>query len=187
VLEPAYPIETPRLLLRPFESGDFDDLFAILSHPEVARYLYGEPETADEVRESLARRIGRSAIAAEGDRLQLAVVPKAGSTMVGYVTLIWRSRAHRQGEIGFVFHPDHQGQGYAGEATEALLPLGFEGLRLHRIVGRCDARNGRSGRLLERLGMRLEAHLVENEFVKGEWADELVYAMLEREWWARQP
>jgi RimJ/RimL family protein N-acetyltransferase len=35
---------------------------------------------------------------------------------------------------------------------------------------------------MERLGMRREAHLLENEFVKGEWADEFDYAMLEREW-----
>jgi RimJ/RimL family protein N-acetyltransferase len=38
---------------------------------------------------------------------------------------------------------------------------------------------------MERLGMRREAHLVENEYVKGEWTDELIYAMLDREWQAR--
>jgi RimJ/RimL family protein N-acetyltransferase len=39
---------------------------------------------------------------------------------------------------------------------------------------------------MERLGMREEAHLRENEIVKGEWTDELVYAMLEDEWKARE-
>jgi hypothetical protein len=53
---------------------------------------------------------------------------------------------------------------------------------LHRIIGRCDGRNRRSAAVPERNGMRLEAHLVENEFVKGEWADGLVYAILRREW-----
>ena len=63
-----------------------------------------------------------------------------------------------------------------------MLAIGFDGLGLHRIVGRLDARNRASARVLERLGMRREAHLVENEHVKGEWTDELVYALLAREW-----
>ncbi len=63
-----------------------------------------------------------------------------------------------------------------------LLSLGFEEMKLHRIVGRCDARNTASARLLERLGMRREAHLVQNEWVKGEWTDELIFAMLDGEW-----
>jgi len=67
-----------------------------------------------------------------------------------------------------------------------MLRLGFEGLGLHRITGRLDGRNAASARVLERLGMRREAHLVENELVKGEWTDEVVYAMLDREWRAAQ-
>ena len=64
--------------------------------------------------------------------------------------------------------------------------MGFQTLGLHRIVARCDARNDASARVMERLGMRREAHLVENEMVKGEWTDELVYALLDREWRARE-
>jgi RimJ/RimL family protein N-acetyltransferase len=53
---------------------------------------------------------------------------------------------------------------------------------LHRVIGRTEARNVGSARVLEKLGMRREAHLVENEYVKGEWQSELVYALLDREW-----
>lgn len=63
-----------------------------------------------------------------------------------------------------------------------MLRLGFEGLRLHRIVGRADGRNNASVRVLEKLGMRREAYFVQNEIVKGEWTDEVVYAMLASEW-----
>ncbi|MDP9231451.1 MAG: GNAT family N-acetyltransferase, partial [Actinomycetota bacterium] len=58
----------------------------------------------------------------------------------------------------------------------------FEDLRLHRVIGRAEARNVASARVLEKLGMRQEAHLIENEYVKGEWQSELVYAILDREW-----
>ncbi len=67
-----------------------------------------------------------------------------------------------------------------------MLRLGFDDLGLHRIIGRCDARNTASARLMERLGMRREAHFRENEWFKGEWGDELIYAMLDREWSERQ-
>jgi RimJ/RimL family protein N-acetyltransferase len=85
-----------------------------------------------------------------------------------------------------VLHPDHHGQGYGREAAVEVLRLGFEGLGLHRIIGRCDAHNHASARLLERLGMRREAHFRENEFFKGEWADEYVYALLANEWQANE-
>jgi RimJ/RimL family protein N-acetyltransferase len=106
---------------------------------------------------------------------------------VGDCVLFWHSEEHAQGEIGYVLNPAHHGRGLATEAATALLRLGFEGLGMHRITGRLDARNTASARVLERIGMRREAHLVENEFVKGEWTDELIYAMLRAEWEARQP
>ena len=102
--------------------------------------------------------------------------------VVGDVTLIYRSEAHGQGEVGWAIHPDHQGNGYATEASRAMLGLAFDGLGLHRVVARCDGRNTASVAVMERLGMRKEAHFVENEFVKGEWSDELVFAILRTEW-----
>ena len=98
------------------------------------------------------------------------------------MVLQWTSRQHLSGEIGFIVHPDHQGRGYATEASRELLRLAFEDLGLHRVIGRVEARNIGSARVLEKLGMRREAHLIENEYVKGEWQSELVYAMLAREW-----
>jgi RimJ/RimL family protein N-acetyltransferase len=50
------------------------------------------------------------------------------------------------------------------------------------VIGRLEARNGASARVLQRLGMRKEAELIENEYVKGEWQSEIVYALLDREW-----
>jgi RimJ/RimL family protein N-acetyltransferase len=114
--------------------------------------------------------------------LNLAAVLRDTGELVGDMTLFLRSVQYRQGEVGYILHPAHGGRGYATEATRALLWLGFEELGLHRICGRLDARNAASARVLERVGMRREAHLVENEFVKGEWTDEFVYALLDREW-----
>ena len=185
MLRPTFPLETERLLLRPYTVDDLDSFHAIARREDVNRYLYSEPRDRDEAREVLARVVTRTAIDDEHDDLLLAVLVKEAGVIVGHVTLERASREHRQGEIGYVLHPDHQGHGYATEAATMMLRLGFEGLGFHRIVGRLDARNVASARVLERLGMRREAHLRENEFIKGEWCDELVYAMLSTEWQAR--
>jgi RimJ/RimL family protein N-acetyltransferase len=179
---PTSPIPTERLLLRPFASEDLDPLFAIYSREEVARYLYWGPRDEPQVREMLAERIAHRAIEREGDRLSLAVVLRETGATIGDVVLSWTSAEHAQGEVGFVVHPDHHGHGYATEAVRPLLAIAFERLELHRVIGRTEARNDASARLMERLGMRCEAHLVENEWVKDEWQSELVYAILDREW-----
>ncbi|HZY69156.1 MAG TPA: GNAT family protein, partial [Devosia sp.] len=98
------------------------------------------------------------------------------------VSLIWRSLADAQGEIGYILHPDAHGQGYATEAARALTAFGFGTMRLHRIFARCDARNGRSERVMQRLGMRKEAHFREHMQRKGRWDEELIYAILEGDW-----
>ena len=185
MLKPSYPIRTARLILRPFTLADLDALHAIQSLSEVTRYLYWEPRDVEQVREVLETRIGQSALLEEGQALSLAVELASTGELLGDGVLFWHSRLHRNGEIGYVFHPAHHGKGYATEMGLALLELGFDGLGLHRITGRLDGRNEASARVLERLGMRREAHLVENEMVKGEWTDELVYAILQREWRTR--
>jgi RimJ/RimL family protein N-acetyltransferase len=186
-VRPAYPVHTDRLLLRPFLATDFDALLAIQSSADVARYLYWDPRTAAEVRETLDAKVRATAIIVEGDNLSLAAVLRESDQLIGDCSLRWSSAEHRQAEIGFAFHPDHHGRGYATEAAAALLALAFDDLHAHRVFGRLEARNTASARVLERLGMRKEAHLVENEHVKGEWQSEIVYAQLEREWVSRRP
>jgi RimJ/RimL family protein N-acetyltransferase len=184
---PGYPLRTARLLLRPYTVGDLDAVYDMQSRPEVTRYLLFDVRDREQVRAALQERIEAGRPGHQGGRLLLAlavVLPSAGA-VIGDVVLFLESREHRQGEIGYIFHPDHAGRGYATEAAQAMLRIGFEGFGLHRIIGRIDARNEPSARVLERLGMRREAHYVENEFIKGEWTDEVVYALLEDEWKAR--
>lgn len=187
MLDLSNPIETDRLLLRPFVETDLEALHSLHSREDVARYLYYEPRDLEGARDALSEKLTETRLDGDDPKLTLAASPRAGGPMIGEVSLWWRSREHRQGEIGFVFHPDHGGSGLATEATAAMVVLGFARLGLHRVFGRCDARNERSARLMERLGMRREAHLVENEWVKGEWTDEYLYAILEREWRELRP
>jgi RimJ/RimL family protein N-acetyltransferase len=179
---PGWPIETARLLLRPFQIADLDALYAINSDEGVVRYLYNDARTLDEVRELLDRKIAGALVQREGDWLSAAVVLRETRELVGDLSLLWSSEVHRQGELGFIFHPAHHGNGYATEASRPMLAFGFDTLDLHRVIGRTEPRIVGSARVLEKLGMRREALLVENEWVKGEWQSELIYAMLVGEW-----
>jgi RimJ/RimL family protein N-acetyltransferase len=178
------PIETDRLTLRRYLETDYDDLLKLQSNDAVTRFLLYESKTPEEVRNSLALRLADVPMDADGQALTVAVILRETGQHVGEVTLFVHSTEHSSGEIGFVFHPDFHGLGYAAEASAELLRVGFEELGMHRIIGRLDARNIGSANLLQRLGLRQEAHFVSNEFIKGEWTDELVFAILAEDWQA---
>jgi len=181
VLRPDYPLRTGRLLLRPLDPvGDVDAVHAYRSLPDVCRYVPFEPGP----REELAARLAgaRSTLDAAGQALWLAAVLAETGELVGDVMLFWHDAIHRSGEVGYVLHPSHEGNGYATEACRALLDLAFGDLGLHRVTGRIDARNHASAAVLRRLGMRQEAHLRQNEWFKGGWSDEIDFAILEDEW-----
>jgi RimJ/RimL family protein N-acetyltransferase len=182
VLKPAYPIDTGRLLLRPYTDADLDDFHASRGRPEVCRYLMISSLDREQAAEMLQLRKRESVLVRAGEVLSLAVVLPATGQVIGEAVLKWLSGEHRQGEVGYLVHPDHEGHGYATEVASAMLRLGFEDLGLHRIVGELDARNTASARVLERLGMRKEALFEHALLVKGEWVDQLFYAMTELEW-----
>ncbi len=183
-LIPDYPLTTERLRLRPFTRGDVDAVFAYRGREDVALYLFDAPLSREECALAIQQRTNQFQLEKEDDRIILAVETLDGGTLVGEVSLIWRSVEARQGELGWIFNPDHQGRGYASEASARLLDLAFELADLHRVYARCDARNDGSWRLMERLGMRREAHFREHGLFKGGWDEEFYYAILRREWLA---
>ena len=179
---PAYPVETTRLRLRPFTRGDVDAVFAYRRREDVTRHLFDGPLTHEACTEIVQRRVGQTELDTEGDKIVLAVERKVDGRLVGEVSMILRDLVSRQGEIGYILHPDAQGQGIATEAADAMLALGFDGMKLHRIYARCAVANTASWAVMERLHMRREAHFREHIFLRGGWEEELVYAILEDDW-----
>ena len=152
---------------------------------DVCRYLPWMPMDLDQARAKLEQRVRQMHIEADGDSLVLVAEESDTSQAVGEFMLRLKSLENRQGEIGWSLHPDAQGRGFATEAAREMLRIGFDELGLHRIVAGCDSRNTASLRVMERLGMRREAEFVEYEYFKGEWASEIVCAMVESEWRAQ--
>jgi RimJ/RimL family protein N-acetyltransferase len=182
----AGPLRTSRLVLRAMTPSDVDDVHAYQSREDVCRYLPFEPRTRDEVAGSVAKYSTATTLAGENDFWRLAIErADQPDGVIGDVFFAIKSTADATAEIGWTLHPDHGGQGYMTEAAGAVLGIAFGDLGLHRVLAQLAPRNHTSVRLCERLGMRKEAHFVEDLWVKGQWGDTVIYAILEREWTAR--
>ena len=176
--------ETPRLFIRRFRTGDVQDAFEILSEPEVARYEFWDAFTLEETRADIeiqsAVRPGTYEVWNE-----FAVVLKPGENsegkVIGNISFRLNDNVQRQAEIGFHFNVAFHGLGYGRESVHGLIEYLWR-LGAYRIWAVADTRNRASWKLMEKLGMRREGHMIHNCFVKGEWCDEFHYALLEADW-----
>ena len=180
---PFAPLVTDRLTLRRLVSQDAAAVFRYRSLAEVRRFQGWEPSTLQEVEVALLANPGDAD--APGTWLQLALERRLDGELLGDCGLHFPAADRAQAEIGVTVAPEHQGRGYATEALGAVLGFLFEALGKHRVRASVDPENLPSIRLLERLGMRREGHLLESLWFKGRWADDVLFALLDREWRAR--
>lgn len=166
-------IETDRLILRPFEEKDLEDLYALLSDGEVVKYEPYLPMDREAVRQELLQRIGSDEF--------LAMELKENGRVIGNVYL--GKRPFDSAELGYLLARAYWKQGYAGEACRAAVAYLF-GQGVHRIYAECDPENTASWRLLERLGFEREARLKQNVFFWRDregnpiWKDTFIYGKL---------
>ena len=174
-------IATPRLLLRPFAYDDLPAYTACHHSAQAYRYLHRSLPKLDALAAQFEALLA-APFAQTGDQYHLAVARQQDGAVVGQVLFKLNNLDSLQLELGYIFNAAHTGHGYATEAAQAMLQLGFGHLGAHRIFARIDARNTASIAVAERLGLRQEAHLRHNMRYDGEWCDELIYALLRSEW-----
>lgn len=175
-------VKTDRLILRPFEKSDFDEVLAYYALPDVQRYLDWKARDKLEAKSAFEAMRKQTRLTRPGEVLTLAVVRKSDGKVIGHVSLRYTDATAAQGEVRFAVAPVFRRKGYGTEAVKAALDLGFDQFRLHRISARTAGQNEASARLLKALGMRLEAHYREHALFQGEWDEELHFAVLDREW-----
>lgn len=180
---PRVPTEfrTARLLLRaPCPEDAAAQVAAVnASLPELRRWMHWaqEPQTLEGARENLARAADAYA---SGENLRLLIWNPDGTELIGssgYHSLDWRVP---KGEIGYWISTAHTGHGYAQEAAQFLTTYALDTLGLRRIEIRCDPLNGRSARIAQALGYRLDAHLVNDDVNAADHStlrDTLVYSI----------
>jgi RimJ/RimL family protein N-acetyltransferase len=175
-------IESRRLLLRPFAMDDCEAVLEYQSNPDVVQYVPWPVRDASMVEEALAKALHQTKFENQDDYLSLALVRKSDGRLVGQMNAMYMSEKDQCGEIGYVVNPNFSGQGFATEASKALVSAMFETKQFRRVVARFDDRNLASRAVAVKLGFREEAHFIEDDFFKGQWTSTLVYATLRDEW-----
>ena len=180
-LETRLPLVLDELTIRRIGFSDLCDL-EYWTDPEVARYQLWGPYSEFQISAVLESQVDLKP-GDPGETLFLAA--ELAGKVIGDCSLTVLGLDDRQAEIGFKFNPRFTGRGLATRTVAAVLGFGFIQLGMHRITAATDTRNERSWRLMERVGMRREAHFIHDCLVRGEWVDAFVYAMLEDEWRVR--
>jgi RimJ/RimL family protein N-acetyltransferase len=170
------PILTDRLRLRPFRLEDEAAVHGYTSDPEVTRYTSWEPHTRAQTNARL-----RGWIAGVETSIHLAIESREQSAVIGWTGFVSIDAQRQTGIFGYLLSRAWWGQGYATEAARGLINWGFTNLNLHRVVAECSVENLPSIKILEKLGMRREAHFRKNIMKDGQWRDTYLYALLKEE------
>ena len=170
-----------RIQWREMVQEDWLDVHKYSSMEIVCQYQPWGPNTEEETL-LFVEAVLQDAKKKPRSRFVFAVFEQETATMIGAGEITIRDTINREGEIGYIFHPDYWGQGYATEVARLLANFGFHELNLHRIYATCDPRNGASAKVLEKIGMVKEGRLREDLFIKDGWRDSFIYGLLEHEW-----
>ena len=164
-------LHTERLLLRPYRSGDVDDVLAYATDPEWNRFL-GLPQPY--TRRSAEEFVATSILADPATRTSWAIVHEG--RVRGGIELTAGTTG--TAELGYSLARPLWGRGLTTEAVTAVIAFGFESLDLARIQAHADIRNEASWRVMEKVGMRREGVLRSNSLVARERVDDVLYDVL---------
>jgi RimJ/RimL family protein N-acetyltransferase len=174
-------IVTPRLVLRRLETADSEAVHRYRTDPGVSRFQSWRPLSVEDALRFI-EALAKVNPDTPGTWFQLAIILRDTGLLIGDCGLHYPAEETRQAEVGITLAQEYQGKGYALEALTAVLDYLFITLGKHRVYASVDPRNRSCLALLERLGMRKEGHFRESLWFKGEWADDVIYAILDREW-----
>ncbi len=175
-------IETERLILRPLQTEDVDDILPYHSDLDSIRYIPWDQRDRDFVVDWLTRAVTYLGIQEGPPGLLLAMVEKSSGKVIGQLNSAMTDRANLTADVGYISHPNWRGRGFVNEALTGLINYLFTEEKVHRVIADIDIRNLDSIKVVERLGFRREATFIENDFLKGEWCSMHLYALLSREW-----
>ena len=172
---------TSRLSLREFREEDWREVQEYSGDSRLTYYLNWGPNTDEQTRAFIKRAI-RHQSEIPRTHFELAIVNTETGKVIGNCRLVSMIHRHRSSELHCIIRRMDWGKGFGAEAIGAMLALGFEDFKLHRIFSVVDPEDAVSARVLEKCGLQREGHLREHLWVKGQWRDSLLYAILDYEW-----
>ena len=171
-------IKTPRLVLREYSELDFEAVHSYASDEDVTRYMSFGPNSKEYTQAFLSKMVELANRTPRTD-YHFAIELLSTGKLIGGCGLVTHNEINKDAEIGYVLHPDYHRQGYAPEASQALIQYAFKTLGLHRIYAYHHPENPKSGRVMQKLGMQYEGLMRKSHWIKDSWWDFHVYAILE--------
>ncbi len=176
------PIRTERLILRPPFLSDAEAAFIRRNLPEVARYQDWElPYSRARAEQKTAAGVALDG-PTDGTWWSLTVVKAANPEQILGDLAVEISWGGRSAAIGYTFHPDHWGQGYATEAAQALIHYLFTDVGVSRVAATLHPDNPASARVLEACGMTFEGLTRQSFWVGDDCSDDMLYGMTRSDW-----
>ena len=172
----ALPIFTERLVLRPYEPGDLEQLHAVLYSDADAMRLLGGPRDVAGTRFALERSMTQQEITGFSF---WPVIERESGLLVGEAGLFPLSPEGPDVALGYAFGARWWGRGYATEAARAVIAEAFGDLAMERLVAITREANAGSRHVLDKLGFRMEG-------VRHVWGAEQLFFVLDRDF-ARYP
>ena len=177
---PFPELETERLYLRKITEKDLDDLYKLLSDPDVAKYEYFHPVKSDTETRRFIKRYETELMDLEEITWGLSL--KESGRLIGTLCLGDFDDDARRAEIGYAVTKNFWGSGYATEAAEAVLKYGFEVMNLNRIEATVTPGNEGSLKVLRKLNFTLEGIVRERDLIKGKLEDGIIMSILRKEY-----
>lgn len=174
-------INTDRLIIRQVEISDAEQIFAYRSDAETNKYQGWIPNDLEQVEDFIENKVSKE-VNVSGTWVQMSLLRKEDNKIIGDIGVLFKDEDDMQCEVGCTMNKEYHGQGFATEALHGVITYLFADLNKHRITSSIDPANIASISLVERLGFRKEAHHIESLFINEEWVDDIIYAILKREW-----
>lgn len=173
---------TDRLFIRPVNIDDKASIFKYRSDFETNKFQSLAVESMENM-DDFFQKISFE-INIPGTWFQFVIIEQKSDSLIGDIGVhfLETDSTNRQVEIGYTLDRNFRGKGYATEALTKIIDYLINHLNKHRIIASIDPANVKSIQLIERLGFRKEAHFIESLFLQGKWVDDVIYAMLAREW-----
>lgn len=174
-------LTTERLILRPICLNDAGEIFHYRSDSVTNQYQGWIPENIEDVQYFIKNRVSKI-IDKNGTWFQFVITLKQSGELIGDIGLHFFDKENKQVEIGCTLNKNYHNEGYASEAMGEVIKYVFNILNKHRIIASIEPGNLSSIRLVRRLNFRKEAHFRQSIFSKGNWIDDLIFAILRSEW-----
>ena len=173
--------ETSRLRIRAFSWADAEEYYMLESDPELFKYEITAPKTRQESEASLMQLLRSNQTPDIQNWREWAIELKSTQKVIGFICMAYHDVNWQIMELGFRVNAAHQNQGYGAEALRCVIQAVFRDTKTHRIFACTDGLNLASQRMMEKAGMKREAHLRENVLIGDHYHDEVIYGVLRKE------